>query len=259
MMRILRPALIGAALLSAVLVGVATAPARAAEGEALPSVNWSFSGLFGTIDRVAAQRGFQVYNEVCSNCHSLKQAFYRDLIGIGISEPDVKIIAASKSVPTLNDEGQPAERPALPSDHFRSPFPNALAARAANNGGLPPDLSVIVKAREGGANYVYGILTGFVDPPPGFTLMSGLNYNKYFPGHQIAMIQPLHDGTVTYTDGTNNSLDQQARDVVTFLTYIANPELEERHRLGVRVVLFLLLLTGVSYAVKRKLWADVHH
>jgi ubiquinol-cytochrome c reductase cytochrome c1 subunit len=248
--------LIGAALLAASLFA---APARAAEEIELPSVSWSFSGLFGSFDRAAAQRGFQIYNEVCSNCHSLKEAYYRDLIGIGLSPQQVKDVAASKRVPTTDDNGQPAERPALPSDHFRSPFPNEKAARAANNGGLPPDQSVIVKAREGGPDYVYAILTGYVDPPPGFKLMSGLNYNKYFPGHQIAMPQPLRDGTVTYIDGTSNVLDQEARDVVTFLTYIANPELEERHRMGIKVMLFLLLLTGLSYAVKRKLWANVHH
>jgi len=255
-MRTLRPALI-AALLGAAMLAT---PARAAEAEAaLPSLNWSFSGLFGTIDRAAAQRGFQIYDSVCSNCHSLKQAYYRDLAGIGLNEEQIKAIAASKTVPDIDEAGQPTERPALASDHFRAPFANDRAARAANNGGLPPDLSVITKAREGGANYIYGILTGYDDPPAGFHLMEGMHYNKYFPGNQIAMIPPLQDGTVTYTDGTINSLNQEARDVVTFLTFIANPELEQRHRMGVRVVLFLLFLTGLSYAVKRKLWADVEH
>ncbi len=261
MMRTLRPTFIGAALVGAALLGasVTAAPARAEEAPELPSVNWSFSGPFGTYDRAAAQRGFQIYNEVCSNCHSLKEAYYRDLIGIGLSMQQVKDIAASKRVPALDENGQPTERPALASDHFRAPFPNDLAARAANGGGLPPDLSVIVKAREGGPDYIYGILTGFVDPPAGFHLMPGLNYNTYFAGHQIAMPQPLRDGTVTYIDGTNNSIDQEAHDVVTFLSFIASPELEERHRMGIKVVLFLLFLTGLSYAVKRKLWANVHH
>ena len=256
MMRTLRPALLGAALLLAAAVAT---PAGAAEEIALPSVSWSFSGVFGTFDRAAAQRGFQVYNEICSNCHSLKEAYYRDLIGIGLSVQQVKDIAASKRVPSLDENGQPSERPALPSDHFRAPFPNELAARAANGGGLPPDLSVIVKAREGGPDYVYAILTGFEDAPAGFKLMPGLNYNKYFAGHQIAMPQPLRDDTVSYTDGTKSTIDQEAHDVVTFLSYIASPELEERHRMGVKVVLFLLFLTGLSYAVKRKLWANVHH
>jgi len=256
-MRTLRPALTGAALLAAVMLA---APGRAAEGEAaLPHVNWSFSGLFGTIDRAAAQRGFLVYDTVCANCHSLKQAYYRDLAGIGLSEDQIKAIAANKTVPDIDESGQPTERPALPSDHFRSPFANDLAARATNNGGLPPDLSVITKAREGGADYLYVLLTGYEDPPAGFHMMAGLNYNKYFTGNQIAMIQPLRDDSVTYTDGTNASLDQEARDVVTFLTYIANPELEQRHQLGVRWVLIFLILTGLTYAVKRKLWAGVGH
>ncbi|CAH2599392.1 Cytochrome c1 [Rhodovastum atsumiense] len=256
-MRTLRfAALFGAALLAAPL---AMTPARASEGGAeLPNVNWSFGGLFGSFDRASAQRGFQVYNNVCSACHSLKQAYYRNLTGIGLTDEQVKMIAANKTVPTLKDDGSVGERPALPSDHFRSPFPNDLAARAANNGALPPDLSVIVKAREGGANYVYGVLTGYADPPAGFKLMDGMNYNHFFPGNQIGMPQPLRDDTVEYTDGTKPTLDQQARDVVTFLAFIANPELEERHRMGVKVVLFLLLLTGLSYSVKRKLWAGVH-
>lgn len=255
-MRTLRPALI-AALLGAAMLAT---PARAAEAEAaLPSLNWSFSGLFGTIDRAAAQRGFQIYDSVCSNCHSLKQAYYRDLAGIGLNEEQIKAIAASKTVPDIDEAGQPTERPALASDHFRAPFANDRAARAANNGGLPPDLSVIAKAREGGPDYIYGLLTGYGDAPPGFHLMQGLNYDKYFPGNQIAMIQPLQDGTVAYSDGTNPSLDQEARDVVTFLTYIANPELERRHQMGLKVVLFLLFLTGLSYAVKRRLWEGVDH
>jgi len=262
----MRNAFIGAARIAVVLAAAVFLAAPVAQAQLypraepeFPEVNWSFDGLFGTFDRAAAQRGFQIYNEVCSNCHSLKQAYYRDLIGIGLNEQQVKDVAASKRVPAIDDNGQPTERPALPSDHFRSPFHNEKAARAANNGGLPPDLSVIVKAREGGPDYVYAILTGFADPPAGFKLMEGLNYNHFFAGHQIAMPQPLRDGTVTYTDGTNNALDQEARDVVTFLTYIANPELEERHRMGVKVVLFLLFLTGLTYTIKRRLWANVDH
>ncbi len=256
MMRRFRTILCGVVVLAAAALG---APARAAEEASLPSVNWSFSGLFGTIDRAAAQRGFQVYNDVCSNCHSLKQAYYRDLSGLGFNEEQVKAIAAGKVVADIDDNGQPTERPALPSDHFRSPFANDRAARAANNGGLPPDLSVIIKAREGGPDYLYGLLTGYGDAPPGFHLMEGLNYNKHFPGEQIAMVPPLQDGTVAYTDGTHPSLDQEARDVVTFLTYIANPELERRHQMGLKVVLFLLFVTGLTYAVKRRLWEGVEH
>ena len=255
------PTLFGAGLVAAVLLmaSVLAAPARAQDEPPLPENNWSFSGLFGTYDRASAQRGFQIYNEICSNCHSLKQAYYRNLAGIGLNVQQIKDIAASKRVPALDESGQPTERPALPSDHFRSPFPNDLAARAANNAALPPDLSVIIKAREGGADYVFAVLTGYRDPPPGFQVPPAKYYNLYFPGHNIGMPQMLHDGSVTYVDGTPNTAAQEAHDVVTFLTYIASPELEERHRMGVKVVLFLLFLTGVTYSVKRKLWANVHH
>ncbi len=237
---------------------LAAAPALAQEEGKLPHVNWSFSGPFGTYDRAAAQRGFQIYKEVCSNCHSLKEAYYRDLEGIGLSAAQVKAIAASVTVPTIGDDGQPAERPALPSDHFKSPFPNEKAARAALNGALPPDLSVITLAREGGADYVYGVLTGYGEPPAGMKMGEGMNYNKMFPGHQIAMPQPLQPDQVTYADGTKATLDQEAHDVVTFLEYVANPHMEERKRIGVKVILFLAMLTGITYAVKRKVWSDVH-
>ncbi len=241
----------------AALLAIGGGSAYAAE-ETLPHQSWSFSGLFGTFDRASAQRGFQVYKEVCSNCHSLKEAYYRNLQGIGLSDDQVKAIAATITVPAINDDGQPTERPALPSDHFRSPYPNEKAARAANNGALPPDQSVIIKAREGGADYVDNLLQGYSDPPAGVKVGNGLYYNKWFPGHQIAMPQPLRDDSVTYADGTKATLAQEAHDVTTFLTYIANPELEQRKRIGVKVVLFLTLLTGVTYAVKRKIWADVH-
>lgn len=247
-------------LAAAIILGAMLAvPAVAAEEDAaLPDVNWSFSGIFGTFDRASAQRGFQVYKEVCSNCHSMKEAYYRNLEGIGIPAADVKAIAASVQIPTIGDDGQPTERPGLPSDHFRSPFPNEKAARAANNGALPPDFSVIVKAREGGPDYVHAIPTGYGDPPAGMKIGDGLYYNKYFPGHQIAMPQPLQDGQVTYADGTKATINQMALDVTTFLTYIANPEMEERKRTGVKIVLFLALLTCITYAVKRKIWSDVH-
>ncbi len=252
----MRAALLAAALL---LGSIAVAPAYAADDEAeMPHETWSFSGPFGTFDRAAAQRGFQVYKEVCSNCHSMKEAYYRNLDGIGLSEEQVKAIAASVSVPTINDDGEPAERPALPSDHFRSPYPNEKAARAALNGALPPDLSVIVKARQGGPDYVYGILTGYADAPATMKMGSGMYYNKMYPGHQIGMPQPLQADQVEYSDGTKATVEQEAHDVVTFLTYIANPEMEQRKRAGVKIILFLAMLTGVTYAVKRRVWSDVH-
>jgi ubiquinol-cytochrome c reductase cytochrome c1 subunit len=236
------------------------APAFAQEEVQLPNERWSFQNPFGTFDLAAAQRGLQVYGQVCSNCHSLKFLHYRDLAGIGLNEEQIKAFAAQFTVPDgTDDQGQPKEGPATPAAQFRSPFPNEKAARAANNGGLPPDLSLIVNAREGGPNYIYGILTGYEQPPAGFKLQEGLNYNKVFPGHQIAMPQPLQEGTVEYTDGTKSTLDQEAHDVVTFLAWAANPEMVERKQIGVRIVLFLVFMTGLTYAVKRKVWSNVEH
>ena len=249
------------ALTFLLLAGLASAPALAQDEDMppLPNVNWSFNGIFGTFDLAAAQRGFQVYSEVCSNCHSMQQLHYRDLTGIGLTPAEVKAIAAQVTVPQgVDDQGNPKEGPATPASQFRSPFPNEEAARAANNGAAPPDLSVIVNAREGYADYVYGLLIGFTKPPAGFKLQDGLYYNKYFPGHQIHMPQPLQDGSVTYADGTNATVEQEARDVVTFLDWAANPEMVQRKQMGARVILFLLLMTGLTYAVKRKIWADVH-
>jgi ubiquinol-cytochrome c reductase cytochrome c1 subunit len=242
-----------------VAVGLFTALAVAQEAPTPPKQNWSFDGIFGTPDLAAAQRGFQVYAEVCSNCHAMHQLHYRDLTGIGLSENDIKAVASTFTVPQgLDDQGQPKDGPATPANQFRSPFPNEKASRAANNGAYPPDLSLIINAREGGPNYVYGILTGYAEAPAGFSMQDAMNYNRYFPGHQIAMPQPLQDGRVTYIDGTPTTVDQMARDVVTFLTWAANPEMAERKAMGVRVVLFLVLLTGVTYAVKRQVWSDVH-
>ena len=245
------------ALLSALAVpGVAAAQS---EPEALPKVNWTFDGPFGTFDRASEQRGLQVWQEVCSNCHSMKEAYYRNLQGIGLTPEQVKAFASTITVPGgTDDQGQPIDRPALPSDHFRSPWPNDKAARAANNGALPPDHSLIEKAREGGATYLDALLNGYRDPPAGMKLADGMNYNIYFPGRQIAMAQPLHDDQVTYADGTPATVEQESRDVATFLTYMANPEMEQRKRMGVRIVLFLAGMTAVTYAVKRKIWADVH-
>jgi len=251
-----RGALAGA--LAALLLGGSARLAVAQEAAEPPHPGWSFEGPFGTFDRAAAQRGFQVYQEVCAACHSLKLAYYRNLEGIGLTPAQVAAIAASVQVPTLNDSGEPTTRPGMPSDHFRSPFPNDLAARAANNGALPPDQSVLVNAREGGADYIYGVLTGYSDPPPTMKMGDGMNYNKDFPGNQIAMPQPLHDDQVTYADGTKATVAQEAHDVTTFLYYVANPHMEQRKQMGWRIILFLIGLTGVTYAAKRKIWAGVH-
>ena len=240
------------------LPGLAFAAAETEPEEASP-IAWSFSGPFGTFDRAAEQRGLQVWQGVCSNCHSMKEAYYRNLTGIGLTDEQVKAFAAGIDIAgPPGDSGAPTERPALPSDHFRSPFPNDTAARAANNGALPPDHSLIEKAREGGANYLYALLNGYKDPPADFKLQPGLYYNVYFPGRQIAMAPPLHDGAVDYADGTPATVEQMSKDVTTFLTYMANPEMEQRKRMGVKIVLFLAGMTVVTYAVKRKVWADLH-
>jgi len=250
---------IAAAGLSLGAAGVA----RAEEGvPAFPHVNWSFEGPFGTFDRASAQRGFQVYNEVCSSCHSMKLMSYRNLEGIGLSKAQIRAIAASKTVPgDLNDQGEPTTRPGLPGDHFASPYPNDKAARAANNGALPPDHSLIEKARfpgAEGADYVHALMIGYVEPPAGVKVPDGLYYNEYFPGHQIHMPAPLSDGSVTYADGTKATLDQEAKDVATFLYFASNTEMEQRKHMGIRMVGFFALLCGVSYAVKKKVWAKVH-
>jgi ubiquinol-cytochrome c reductase cytochrome c1 subunit len=225
-----------------------------------PHQRWSFDGVFGTYDRAALQRGFQVYKEVCSACHAVKHLYYRDLEEIGYTEDQVKGIAAQAQVTDgPNDQGEMFQRPARPSDRIVAPFANDQAARAANNGALPPDLSLIVKARDGGADYVDAIITGFKDPPNGFTMSPNMNYNEYFPGHQIAMPPPLTtDGQLTYADGTKATVAQMAHDVSSFLTWAAEPNLEERHRMGFKVILFLVIAAGVFYAAKRKIWAALH-
>ena len=253
-MRALRSLLAGA-----VAAGLSLVPALAQEAPTPPSHKWTFTSIFGGFDLAAAQRGFQVYSEVCANCHAMRQLHYRDLTGIGLTAEQVKDIASGITVPQgLDDQGAAKEGPATPADQFKSPYANDVAARAANNGALPPDLSLMVNAREGGPNYVYGILTGFEEPPAGFALLEGMNYNRYFAGHQIAMPQPLKDAQVTYADGTGNNVEQMSHDVVTFLAWAANPEMVERKRIGIKVVLFLVIMTGLTYAVKRKVWSDVH-
>jgi len=236
------------------------AASAADEGSQIQHETWSFYGIFGTFDRAAEQRGFQVYKDVCSNCHSLNLLAYRDLAEIGLTSDQIKAVAASVQVQDgPNDQGEMFERPGKPSDAFKAPFANEPAARNANNGALPPDLSVIIKAREGGPDYVYSVLTGFADKPPaGVQMAQGMYYNTGFPGHQIAMPPPLSEGVVTYTDGTKATVPQMAHDVVTFLSWAANPELETRHRVGVKTIIFLVVLAGLLYAVKRKVWADVH-
>jgi ubiquinol-cytochrome c reductase cytochrome c1 subunit len=224
-----------------------------------PEHHWSFNGLFGTYDRAALRRGFEVYKGACAGCHGLRLVAYRNLMDIGFSEDEVKAIAAEVEVPAEpNDDGEIEGRPGIPADRFKSPFPNENAARAANGGAYPPDLSLIIKARLDGANYVHGVLTGYKAAPAGKKVPEGMNYNAYFAGNLIAMPPPLSDEGVDYSDKTKATVAQQAEDVVTFLSWAAEPELEERKRMGIKVILFLLLMTGLLYVVKRRIWADVH-
>lgn len=252
----------GAIALAALTAG---AVAIAASAVHPPHRHWHFQGPFGTYDRAAAQRGFQVYKEVCASCHSLSLLSYRNLIELGLTEDQVKAIAAEFQVPDLSDDGSPIERPARPSDRFKSPFPNQLAAAAANGGKAPPDLSLMVKARQGGPDYLHGLLVGYVPfdkltpaQIKEFAVTPDDHFNLYFPGHKIAMPPPLSDDRVTYVDGTKATVEQMASDVTEFLAWASEPHLEARNRTGIRVILFLLALTGLMYAVKRQVWADKH-
>ena len=311
--------LFGLAALAASTVLPGAGPASAAEdAPALPQLEWSFEGPFGTYDRHALQRGLQVYREVCSTCHGLKYVAFRNLADLGYDEDELKAIAAQYSVTDgPNDEGEMFERAGAPSDYFPAPFPNDRAAAAANGGAVPPDLSLMAKARAGGANHIHGILTGYEglvsedvlqwifehetqkneekyqaelaeyqdkleayndkvaageqavqpvepDQPKPVESIADLglaetsNFNAYFPGYGIAMAQPLYEDGVAYADGTPATIDQMATDVSHFLMWAAEPKLEARKHTGIKVLIFLVVFTGVLYAAKRKVWKDVH-
>ena len=247
-----------AAIVFAGLAGLA-GPAMAAVGE-IEKQNWSFDGVFGKFDKAALQRGFQVYQEVCAGCHGLEYIAFRNLTELGLNEGQVKAIAADYEVEDgPDDEGEMFTRPAILSDILPSPFANDNAARASNNGTLPPDLSLIAKARTGGPDYLHALLTGYVDAPADVTINEGMSYNPYFPGNQIAMPPPIDDDAVEYTDGTPATVDQMSLDVVQFLMWAAEPKLEIRKRMGIKVILFLLVLTALFYASKRKVWSRIDH
>jgi ubiquinol-cytochrome c reductase cytochrome b/c1 subunit len=233
-------------------------------------VAFSFEGPLGTYDRGALQRGFQVYKEVCSACHSLNRVAFHNLAdpgGPGFTDAQAKAIAASYKIPAEpNDKGELFDssgnrltRPGIVADDFPPPFANEEAARAANGGALPPDLSLIEKARAGGAAYVYSILTGFHEKPPAwFKVLPNKYYDPYFQDWNISMPPPLTDGSVTYSDGTSNKVDQEARDVVTFLAWAAEPSMEERKRLGLGVMAFLIVFSGLLFLSYRRVWRDAH-
>jgi ubiquinol-cytochrome c reductase cytochrome b/c1 subunit len=263
------------------LVG-ATGSSRAEEHQETPTaLNWSFAGPFGKFDRGQLQRGLKVYKEVCSACHSLSYIAFRNLADAGGPGYSMAQAAAIASTYTMkdgpNDAGDMFDRPGRTADYFPSPFPNEQAARAANGGAAPPDLSLIAKARsyesgfpgfvfnffkqfqEQGPNYVAALLQGFQDPPPAdFKLPEGSYYNKIYPGHAIKMPPPLSDGQIQYDDGSPATLKQYAQDVAAFLMWTAEPKLEARKRLGMQVMVFLILLSGLLYFTKRKVWANAH-
>ncbi len=220
---------------------------------------WAFDGIFGHVDKQAAQRGFQVYKEVCSACHSLNRIAFRNLQDLGFSEAEVKALAAGYQVTDgPNDQGEMFQRPGKPSDYFPLVYANEQQARALHQGAAPPDLSLIIKARHDGANYVYSLLTGFTSPPPDVQLSPGQNYNPYFPDGKLMMPPPLSDGQVTYADGTASSVDQMSRDVVTFLQWAAEPEMEARKEMGIKVLVYLAILTAFLYVAKRNVWRKLH-
>ncbi|MBO0756471.1 MAG: cytochrome b N-terminal domain-containing protein, partial [Bradyrhizobiaceae bacterium] len=268
-------------LLSVVLAGlVGTSTTASAEDELPPHLKWSFAGPFGRYDRAQLQRGFKVYREVCQTCHSLKLVAFRNLggrEGLGYSEEQVKAIAAEYKVTDgPNDQGEMFQRPGRPADYFPPPFPNEQTARLALGGALPPDMSVLAKARgfergfpnfvfdaftqyvEEGPDYIAALLNGYRDPPPGFTMPTGSQYNIYFPAKAIGMPKPLSDGQVTYDDGSPQTVEQYSKDVAAFLMWTAEPHLEARKRIGFQVMIFLVVFAGLLYFTKRKVWANAH-
>lgn len=271
-------ALATAGLVAGLVAGIA-APAAAQEHQVPPpAMKWSFAGPFGKYDEGQLQRGFKIYKEVCSSCHSmdlLSIGSLADAGGPGFSEAQVAALAATYKIADLDDKGQPIERAGRPADHFPAPFPNAAAAAAAN-GVAPPDMSTLAKARgyqrgfpqfvfdvftqyqEAGPDYIHAILTGYKDAPKGFTVPPGGHYNEYFPGHVIAMPPPLADGQVTYDDGSPQTLTQYSKDVSAFLMWAAEPKLVQRKRTGFQVMIFLILLSGLLYFTKKKVWSAVH-
>ena len=255
----MRKPVLSLALVAALALG-ASQSAQAAEAIEVPEKQWSFDSLFGTFDTAAQQRGLQVYKDVCASCHGLRFIAFRNLGDLGYNEDEVAAIASEFEVEDgPDDEGEMFTRTATQADRWPSPFPNEQAARVANGGAYPPDLSLIVDARAGGADYVYHLLVGYTDPPADVEVPPGQYYNEYFPGHLIAMPPPLFEDGVAYADGTPATIEQMAEDVTTFLTWAAEPQLVERKRMGVKVILFLLVFTGLLYAAKRKVWSDISH
>ena len=238
-----------------------SAKSNSAEKIEYLTTDWSFKGLFGKFDRGALQRGYQVYTEVCSSCHSMKYLSYRNLAEKGgpeFSIAEAKAIAASFEVTDgPNDDGEMFTRPGKLSDKFVMPYDNVKAAQAANGGAYPPDMSVLVKARGGGVDYIYSLLQGYEDPPVGMSLDDGVYYNKYMYGNKIKMANQLSDGLVEYGDGTTASVEQMSKDVTTFLMWAAEPHLESRHQMGFKAIVYLIILTILVYFSMKKIWSRI--
>ena len=233
-----------------------------ASDKELIKVDWSFKGMTGKFDRSSLQRGYQVYNEICASCHSMDLLSYRNLGEKGgpeFSIDQVKAIAASFEVTDGPDsQGEMFTRPGRPSDKFVSPYPNVQASTAANGGAYPPDMSVLVKARKGGADYIYSVLMGYEEAPQDFELEDGVYYNRYMGGNKIKMAKPLLEGSVTYIDGTEATESQMAMDVTTFLTWASEPHLEARRQIGLKVIMYLIILTILVYLSMRRLWSRIN-
>lgn len=262
---IAQPVVKAAALVAMLMVGVAGFGGEAkASGTGIelkkPDMAFSWEGVFGKHDKATLKRGWQVFHDICSNCHSMKLVAYRNLADLGFTEDEIKAFAAEKEVPDApNDEGVVNNRPARPSDKFVAPFANEKAAAAANGGAAPPDLSLMTKARVKGPYYVYSLLLGYEDAAPeGHPIPEGKYFNHYFPGNAISMPPQMMDDLVSYTDGTKATKEQIAYDIVTFLNWAAEPELDARKSMGVKVMIFLAVLTALLYALKRQIWKDVH-
>ena len=246
--------------LIAIFIGIQFNSTAAEKTEYLKT-DWSFKGPFGKFDRAALQRGYQVYKEVCSSCHSMKYLSYRNLSEKGgpeFSIEQAKAIAASFEVKDgPNADGEMFMRPGRLSDKFVMPYDNEKAAQAANGGAYPPDMTVLVKARGGGVDYIYSLLLGYDDPPADIKLDDGVYYNKYMYGNKIKMSAPLSDGLVEYNDGTEATKEQMAKDITTFLMWSAEPHLETRHKTGFRVIVYLIILSILVYLTMKKIWSRV--
>lgn len=221
-------------------------------------MSWSHTGHLQGFDHAALRRGWQVYKEVCAACHSLNQLHWRQLVGVVMTEEEAKELAAEEEYPDEpNGEGEIEDRPGKLSDPLPRPYPNEQAARAGNNGAYPPDLSLISKAREAGPDYVFGLMTGYRDPPAGIELREGLYYNVYFPGGAIAMTQPLSDEMIEYEDGTESSVSQMAKDVAVFLNWAAEPEMDQRKKFGLKAIMLLTMMSFSTLYWRRQKWSPL--